>query len=82
MATNPFRAAREQHGMTATAWALTLGVSAATVEAAEEGAIAWPRKLALSLATTTGADPAALLEEYAAWRNERRSSFRARLVTK
>ena len=74
--TNPIRAIRERTGRSLRDFAADLGVSWVSLQAAETGAVGWPRGIMLALEEAGLGDAGDLRVSYDNWRGDRKKRAR------
>lgn len=75
--TNPIRAIRERTGRSLRDFAADLGVSWVSLQAAETGAVGWPRGIMLALEEAGLGDAGDLRVSYDNWREARKKQAKA-----
>ena len=75
--TNPIRAIRERTGRSLRDFAADLGVSWVSLQAAETGAVGWPRGILNALEEAGLGNAADLRVSYDRWREARKAQARA-----
>jgi hypothetical protein len=75
--TNPIRTIRERTGRSLRDFAADLGVSWVSLQAAETGAVGWPRGILLALEEAGLGDSGELRRTYEEWREARKKQAKA-----